>query len=153
MSAYEVTDRLLSVLKSRETDFILCNFANADMVGHTGDYDATVRGVEAIDTGLGKIAEYVLAKDGVLMITADHGNGEEVSNLSTGKIDKEHSNNPVPFFVIANQYRGQAGPSGDPPEGDLSLIHPVGMLADVAPTMLTLLGLPVPPEMTGRSLL
>jgi 2,3-bisphosphoglycerate-independent phosphoglycerate mutase len=153
MSAAEVTKKVIGAIESDTYDVILCNFANADMVGHTGDRDATIKGCEAIDKALGKIAEYVEAKGGVLFITADHGNAEEVLNLKTGEKDKEHSNNPVPFLIIGEQFRGIAGPTGDPPEGDLSLMHPVGILADVAPTMLKILGIDQPPEMTGRSLI
>lgn len=153
MSAAEVGKSVVKSIQDGAHDVIFVNFANADMVGHTGDYDATVKGCEAIDKALGKIAEYVFAKDGVLLITADHGNAEEVANLQTGERDKEHSNNPVPLLVIGNEHKGHAGPAGDPPEGDLSLMHPVGMLADVAPTILKLLGIDKPKEMTGRSLM
>ncbi|PIR76668.1 MAG: 2,3-bisphosphoglycerate-independent phosphoglycerate mutase [Candidatus Magasanikbacteria bacterium CG10_big_fil_rev_8_21_14_0_10_42_10] len=153
MSAALITKDVIRVIEEEQYDVIILNFANADMVGHTGSVEATILGVEAIDKALGSIAEHVLAKDGLLLITADHGNGEEVINLETGEKDKEHSTNPVPFYIIGNEYRGKAGPAGDPPEGDLSLMHPVGMLADVAPTMLKLLGVEPPPEMTGRSLM
>ncbi|MBP9732150.1 MAG: 2,3-bisphosphoglycerate-independent phosphoglycerate mutase [Candidatus Magasanikbacteria bacterium] len=152
MSAAEVTKKIIQAIESDKYDVILANFANADMVGHTGNVDATIKGCETIDKNLGKIAEYVEAKGGVLLITADHGNAEEVINLKTGEQDKEHSNNPVPFLIIGNEFQGKAGPTGDPPEGDLSLMHPVGILADVAPTVLSILGIEQPPEMTGRSL-
>ena len=108
---------------------------------------------EEIDKDLGKIVEYTLAHDGMVLVTADHGNGEEVKNLQTGAIDKEHSTNPVPFLIIGNEYKGQAGPAGDPPDRDLSLLHPVGVLADVAPTVLKLLNIEQPKEMTGRALI
>ncbi len=88
-----------------------------------------------------------------MFITADHGNAEEVTNLQTGEIDKEHSTNPVPFFIVGNQYRGQAGLAGDPPEGDLSLMSPVGILADIAPTILKVMKIEQPPEMNGRPLI
>jgi len=153
MSAAQVTKKVVEAIDKQEHDLIIVNFANADMVGHTGSFEATKLGIEAIDRALGAVAEHVLANEGVLMITADHGNAEEVANLSTGERDKEHSTNPVPLYVIAHHLRGQAGPGGDPPEGDLSLLPPVGMLADVAPTVLSLLGVPQPPDMTGRALL
>lgn len=153
MSADEITKETVKAIQSEEYDVIFLNFANADMVGHTGNFDATVKAIEAVDRALGTLAEYTLAKGGVLLITADHGNGEEVKNLQTGEIDKEHSTNPVPFAIIGGSYRGQAGPAGDPIEGDLSLMPPVGMLADVAPTILSILGLEQPPEMTGRPLI
>ncbi|OGH73468.1 MAG: phosphoglycerate mutase (2,3-diphosphoglycerate-independent) [Candidatus Magasanikbacteria bacterium RIFCSPLOWO2_01_FULL_43_20b] len=152
MSAAEVTKEVIKAIESEEYDAIIFNLANADMVGHTGNVKATIKGCEAVDKALGKIAEYVLAKDGVMLVTADHGNSEEVINLQTGEIDKEHSTNSVPLLIVGNTYRGVAGPTGDPPDGDLSLLHPVGMLADVAPTMLKIMGVEQPKEMTGRAL-
>lgn len=152
MSTVEIGKEVIKAVDANIYDLIAINFANADMVGHTGDMTATIRGCETIDKSLGSIVDHVLAKNGAVVITADHGNGEEVINLQTGQIDKEHSNNPVPFIVVAQDLLGQAGPAGDPPEGDLSLLPPVGMLADVAPTVLKLMGLEQPPEMTGQSL-
>ncbi|MCB9798425.1 2,3-bisphosphoglycerate-independent phosphoglycerate mutase [Candidatus Nomurabacteria bacterium] len=153
MSAPEITKEVIKLIQGGQHDVIIVNFANADMVGHTGDLQATIRAIETLDGCLGQIAEYTLAKDGVLLITADHGNAESMVNLQTGDRDKEHSNNPVPFYVIGKNYVGQAGPSGDAPGGDLSLMPPVGMLADVAPTVLSMLEIPIPPEMTGRALM
>jgi len=86
-------------------------------------------------------------------MTADHGNAEETINLQTGEIDKEHTTNPVPLLIIGKDFQGQAGPAGDPPEGDLSLMHPVGVLADIAPTVLKLMGVEKPAEMTGVPLI
>lgn len=153
MSAPEITKAALKAIESDAYDVIFLNYANADMVGHTGDFAATVKGIETIDKGFGEIADQVLARDGVLMITADHGNAEEKMNLQTHESSKEHTTNVVPLLIIGKQYRGQAGPGGDPPNGDLSLLPAVGMLADVAPTMLKILEIPQPPEMTGRSLI
>lgn len=153
MSAGEITKQVVTAIDKEKYDVILLNFANADMVGHTGNVPATIKSCEAIDKALGLIAEHTLAKGGVLMITADHGNAEEVLNIQTGARDKEHSTNPVPLLIIGEQYRGQTGPVGDPPNGDLSLLHPVGMLADVAPTALSILGIDEPEEMTGRALI
>lgn len=153
MSSAEITKEVIKAIESERFDVIFLNYANPDMVGHTSNYAATITAVESVDKGLGSIADHVLAKDGVFLITADHGNAEEIVNLQTGEINKEHSTNPVPFLIVANKYRGQAGPGGDPPEGDLSLINPVGVLADVAPTVLNVLELDIPQEMTGRSLL
>jgi len=153
MSTVAITKEVIKAIEKDSYDVIFLNFANADMVAHTGNFPATVKGIETIDKALGDIADHVLAKEGLLLITADHGNGEEVKNVETGAKDKEHSTNPVPFYVIGNEYRGKAGPAGDPPEGDLSLMHPVGMLADVAPTVLHLLGIDQPEDTTGRSLM
>jgi 2,3-bisphosphoglycerate-independent phosphoglycerate mutase len=153
MSAIEISKETVKAIDSNNYDFIILNFANADMVGHTGDMTATIKGCETIDKCLGDIIEHVLAKNGAVVITADHGNGEELVNLQTGQLDKEHSNNSVPCIIVAQDLLGQAGPAGDPPEGDLSLLPPIGMLADVAPTVLKLMGLEQPNEMTGQSLI
>jgi 2,3-bisphosphoglycerate-independent phosphoglycerate mutase len=153
MSAPEITKEVIKAIESDKYDVIFLNYANADMVAHTSDFEATKKGIESIDRGLGAIADHVLAKDGVFFVTADHGNAEEMVNVQTRERNKEHSTNFVPFLIIANKYRGQAGLGGDPPEGDFSLINPVGMLADIAPTVLEVLEIEQPAEMTGRSLL
>jgi len=153
MSAREITERLVKEIKIENYDVIIANFANADMVAHTGDLAATIKAIEVIDECLGKIVEAVIAADGVLCITADHGNAEEVQNLQTHAIDKEHSTNPVPFWIVGKQFEGKTSIAGDVPNGDLSLMPPVGMLADVAPTFLAILGIPKPEQMTGTSLL
>lgn len=153
MSAPEITKEVVKAIESDKYDVIMMNFANTDMVCHTGILEAGIKGVEAVDKGLGEIVAHVLAKEGVLLITADHGNGEEMINLQTTESVKEHSTNPVPFFIIGNEYKGQAGPAGDPPNGDLSLLHPVGMLADVAPTALKILNIEKPEDMDGRALI
>ncbi len=153
MSAPEITKNVIKAVESDKYDVIILNYANTDMVCHTGILEAGIKGVEAVDKGLGEIADHVLAKDGVLLVTADHGNGEEMINLQTNESVKEHSTNPVPFFIISNSLKGQAGPAGDPPNGDLGLLNPVGMLADVAPTALKLLGVEQPKDMGGRALM
>ncbi len=153
MSTVKITDRILKEIQAGTYDVIISNFANADMVGHTGKYEATKQGMETIDTCIGRIVNAVLPIGGVVMITADHGNGEEVLNLQTGEIDKEHSTNPVPFIVVGEQWRGQASPSGEVIGSDLSLLPPVGMLADVAPTVLKVLDVPQPDAMTGSPLI
>lgn len=152
MSAAEVTDKVVQAIAKKQYDFIVLNFANPDMVGHTGNMDATVKGMEAVDKGIGKIADAALGVGGVVLITGDHGNAEEVKNLQTGEIDKEHSTNPVPFLVIGKAFEGKKAPSGDVVAGDLSLTPPVGMLADIAPTVLKIMGIEKPEEMTGTAL-
>ncbi|MSU74912.1 MAG: 2,3-bisphosphoglycerate-independent phosphoglycerate mutase [Candidatus Magasanikbacteria bacterium] len=153
MSASEVTKKTIKAIDSGKFDLVVINYANADMVGHTGDRKATIAACETIDKCLGDIVGHTLAVGGVVIMTADHGNAEEVINLQTGEMDKEHSTNPVPLLVIGADFRGQAGPGGDAPEGDLSLLPPVGFLADVAPTVLKLMGLTQPKEMTGTPLI
>ncbi|KKU26423.1 MAG: 2,3-bisphosphoglycerate-independent phosphoglycerate mutase [Candidatus Magasanikbacteria bacterium GW2011_GWA2_46_17] len=152
MSAAEVTKSIIKAIESKRYEFIVVNYANPDMVGHTGVLKAGLVSCEAADKGMGEVVEYTMAQGGVAIITADHGNAEEMINLQTGEIDKEHSTNPVPLIIVSKNLMGQAGPSGDPPEGDLSLLRPVGVLSDVAPTILKLLGVEQPKEMTGRAL-
>jgi 2,3-bisphosphoglycerate-independent phosphoglycerate mutase len=153
MSAPAIAAKIVEEIGRDNYDVIIANFANADMVGHTGNLIATIAAIETLDECVGEIMHAVLAKDGVLLVTADHGNAEEVLNLQTHDIDKEHSTNPVPFWIIGKQFEGKPSIAGDVPNGDLSLMPPCGMLADVAPTMLAILGIPQPPEMTGTALL
>jgi 2,3-bisphosphoglycerate-independent phosphoglycerate mutase len=153
MSTPEISKRIVSEVQTGNYDAIIANFANPDMVAHTGNFAATVKAHESVDAALGEISQAVLAAGGVLLITADHGNSEEVANLQTGEMDKEHSTNPVPFLIISNELEGQPGLSGDVPNGDLALLPPIGMLADVAPTMLAILGIPQPQDMTGTPLI
>lgn len=142
MSVNEITEKLIDRIKdTNEYAFILVNFANADMVGHTGNIGPTVLACETIDFCLGKIANFILAFGGYLIITADHGNAEEMINLRSGQIDTEHSTNPVPFLVVSKELLGK------------SQTIQSGILADLAPTILSLLNIPIPTSMTGRNLL
>ncbi len=152
MSALEVTDKVIKAVEQDDYDFILINFANTDMVGHTGNLNATIKAVEVVDKCVGRIVNSVLSKNGLLFITADHGNAEGLFNMQTGMIDKEHSANPVPFLIISKEYEGKSLSLPDAPGGDLSLIQPQGMLSDVAPTVIKVMNLEKPLEMTGRSL-
>lgn len=142
MSAREITDSLLSILrKESDYSFILLNFANPDMVGHTGSIGPTATACEAVDECIGKIANFVLAYGGCMLVTGDHGNAEEMINPQTGQIDTEHNGNPVPFIAISKDLMGRAQ------------TLPSGILADVAPTTLALLGIAQPSQMTGKNLL
>lgn len=141
MSAYEITEVLIKKMYESKYPFMLVNFANPDMVGHTGNLQAGIRAVLAVDDCLGKIVEVVLKLDYTAFITADHGNVEEMINLKSGEISTEHSANPVPFVAINNKLQGRA----------VKLQQ--GILADVAPTILSLLKIPKPAEMIGRNLL
>jgi 2,3-bisphosphoglycerate-independent phosphoglycerate mutase len=153
MGTPKIAERIIKEIEKGEFDVVIANFANADMVGHTGDGEATRVGAQAIDTAIGKIVNSILPRGGAVIITADHGNGEEVLNLQTGEMDKEHSTNPVPFIVIGEKWRGQGAPTGaEIIGGDLSLLTPVGMLADTAPTLLKIAGVQQPPDMTGSPL-
>lgn len=150
MSGQKLTDLLVDKIKNGDFNFYLVNYANPDMVGHTGNLDAGVKAVQYIDHFLKQIMEAVLAVDGVLIISADHGNIEQMLNLKTGEIDKEHSTSPVPFILIAKEFE-----LAKPKMRDflsLSSRTPVGVISDIAPTVLELLGLPKPVEMNGVSL-
>lgn len=140
MSAYQTTEQLVTKIQSGTYDFIIINYANADMVGHTGNIPATIKACEAVDTCIGNLFAAIDAAGGVLVITADHGNAEEMINLSTGASDTEHNANPVPLIIAGKDYHK-------------NIQLPQGILADVAPTLLTLLQIPLPISMSGRNLL
>lgn len=137
MSAFEVADECVKRIESGKYDVIILNFANCDMVGHTGIFDAAVKAVEAVDTCVGKVVDAVLAAQGQVLLTADHGNADQMYEAD-GSPFTAHTTNPVPFLVAG--------------AGDVAL-REGGVLADIAPTMLQLLGLPQPEEMTGKSIL
>jgi 2,3-bisphosphoglycerate-independent phosphoglycerate mutase len=139
MSAPEVTDAVVAAIEKGDADVIVINYANADMVGHTGRIDAAIRAVEAVDACLGRLARAVEARGGTLVVTADHGNAEMMRDPETGQPHTAHTLDPVPFVVV------------NPPAPIARLED--GRLADVAPTLLELLGLPQPAAMTGRSLI
>ncbi|MFZ5366385.1 MAG: 2,3-bisphosphoglycerate-independent phosphoglycerate mutase [Patescibacteria group bacterium] len=141
MSAPEITRVLIKKLLVNSYDFILVNFANPDMVGHTGNLQAGIRACEVVDSCLGKIVSTVKNLGGVAIICADHGNVEEMINLETGEVDTEHSKNPVPFILVSKEFLGKVK------------VLPSGILADVAPTILSLFGFPIPSQMSGRRLI
>ena len=136
MSAYEVTDKLVSAIESGKYDVIILNFANCDMVGHTGVFDAAVKAVEAVDTCVGKVTDAIAKMGGVALITADHGNADRMVD-DDGEPFTAHTTNPVPFCVVGYPCKLRKG----------------GKLADIAPTMLEILNLEQPAEMTGESLI
>lgn len=138
MSAFELTDALVQAIRSGDFDAIICNYANGDMVGHTGDFGGAVKAVEAIDKCLGRIAEAVRETGADLLVTADHGNVEQMLDPETGQPLTSHTTGPVPLVYV--------GSNGLRFTGE-------GSLCDIAPTMLSLLGVPIPEEMTGKVLL
>ncbi len=139
MSAYEVCDKLCEAISSDKYDAIICNFANTDMVGHTGVMSAAVKAVETVDTCVGRVCEAVKAADGIMFICADHGNVDMMCYPGTKNPHTAHTTSPVPFILF---------------NADKSLrLRENGILADIAPTMLELMGLDVPKEMTAESLL
>jgi 2,3-bisphosphoglycerate-independent phosphoglycerate mutase len=136
MSAFEVTDKLVAAIRSGAYDAIVCNYANGDMVGHTGNLDAAIKAVEALDACIGRVVAAARDAGGELLITADHGNAEKMHDETTGQPHTAHTLFHVPCLYVG---RGSAIADG-------------GALQDIAPTLLAMLGLPKPPEMTGRSL-
>lgn len=149
MRAPDIGNRVLEELRRGIYNFILINFANADMLAHTGNLEAAQKGVEVIDAVLGTLKDEVLNQDGFLLVTADHGNVESLTYRGTGQIETKHNQNPVPFYVVA---KGCAG-ARSPEELAQAVQHPQGLLADIAPTVLELMNVPKPVEMTGKSLL
>ena len=137
MSAYEVTDKVVDAIESGKYNAIILNYANPDMVGHTGSLEAAVKAIETIDECVGKVVEAVEKVNGVLLITADHGNAEQMIDYKTGEPHTAHTTNPVPLMLVGMK--------------DATLKP--GKLADLAPTMLDIMGLPKPEEMTGESII
>lgn len=146
MSAYEVTDKLLEQVEAEKHDFILVNYANSDMVGHTGVLEAGIETCEVVDKCLSKLIEAVLNKNGQLIISADHGNIEEMFKVETGAVDTEHSTNPVPCWLVSNDLKQ------DKPLEPGMFSSAECIIADLAPTVLELLDIEAPRKMNGRSL-
>lgn len=149
MASQEIVTRVLEFLP--RYDFLLVNFANADMVGHTGNFEATIKAIETLDLCLSKIMNRILESEGALLITGDHGNAEEKHYRLTGKKRTKHTTNVVPFYLIAKRFKRERPRS----DTDVAALYKRtdGVLADVAPTILDLLELDTPAEMTGVSLL
>ncbi|MEK9183636.1 MAG: alkaline phosphatase family protein, partial [Patescibacteria group bacterium] len=132
-------------------DFIAANFADTDTVGHSGDFEATVKAIETIDTAVGKLVPEILKSGGVMIITADHGNAEEKMYKLSGEKKSQHSTNPIPFYLVGNDFRKKTPAKKE--EIERQYRNTVGALTDIAPTVLELLGIKKPTEMTGKSLL
>lgn len=137
MSAYEVTDKVIEAIKQDKYDTIILNYANTDMVGHTGSLEAAIKAVEVIDECVGKVVKLVEEKNGVLLITADHGNAEQMIDYKTGDPHTAHTTNPVPLILVGME----------------NVQLKTGKLADLAPTMLDIMNLEKPEEMSGESLI
>jgi len=149
MSANEITEKLIEAINENKYDFILANYANADMVGHTGNEKAAIEAVQTIDKNLSELIPTVLKIGGCLMITSDHGNVEEIKNFNTGEINTEHSSNPVPFwFVTPTNHKEKTETEKIRQQSEVG-----GLLSDVAPTVLDALQIEKPEEMNGESLI
>jgi 2,3-bisphosphoglycerate-independent phosphoglycerate mutase len=140
MSAYKVTDALLEKLNNESFDFIVLNFANGDMVGHTGIIPAAIKACEAVDECLGRLVDFFTERGGVVMITADHGNADVMVDQANGGAYTAHTLNPVPFILISKEYKSAILRSG-------------GALKDIAPTVLNIMKLEIPAEMEGVNLI
>jgi len=138
MSAGGITDTVVTAIEKGEFDAIIMNYANADMVGHSGKLEAAIKAVEAVDVGLGRIYQALKPRGGAWIITADHGNAETMIDPVTGGPHTYHTTNPVPFICVS--------------EDDRLRVVPGGALRDIAPTLLGILGEPAPVDMTGRDL-
>ena len=140
MSAYKLTEELLVKLDRSNYDLIVLNFANGDMVGHSGKIEAAVKACEAVDECLGRLVEAVIEKAGTVLVTSDHGNAEQMADPVNGESFTAHTGNPVPFLIIDGENKDCTLAKG-------------GALCDIAPTILELLGLKIPAEMDGKSLI
>ncbi|MDN3522902.1 2,3-bisphosphoglycerate-independent phosphoglycerate mutase [Halomonas ramblicola] len=138
MSAVEVTDKLVAAIDSGEFDLVVCNYANGDMVGHSGDFDAAVKAIEAVDACLGRVVEAIERAGGECLVTADHGNAEQMVNPETGAPQTAHTTFEVPLVYVGSRP---------------ARLHDDGSLCDIAPTLLTLMNQSIPEEMTGRPLI
>lgn len=147
MKADDIADKVLSELD--RYDFFVVNFANGDILSHFGNLEVAVKGVQAIDEAVGKIKSAVLERSGIMIVTADHGNTESLTYKSSGESETKHNDNPVPFYLIGKEFEGQRS------NADIESImnQSSGLLSDVAPTILELMGIEKPAEMTGDSLL
>jgi 2,3-bisphosphoglycerate-independent phosphoglycerate mutase len=137
MSAFEVTDKLEAAILSRQYHAIICNYANGDMVGHSGNMAAAVQAIEALDICIGRVVKAMQSTGGEVIITADHGNAEQMADNVTHQAHTAHTLNPVPFLYIGRKAKLNDG----------------GALRDLAPSLLSMMGLPQPAEMTGHSLI
>jgi 2,3-bisphosphoglycerate-independent phosphoglycerate mutase len=140
MSARELTGTVLAEIARDKYDVIILNYANPDMVGHTGIIEATINALQVVDDCLGQVVKAILSRDGTVLVTADHGNAEQMLDANGHDPHTAHTTNPVPLILAGDHYRGRT-------------LRQDGALEDIAPTMLQILGIPQPPEMTGRTLL
>lgn len=149
MRTPEITEKVIKSINENSYDFYIINLSNTDILSHSGNFDATVKGVEAIDSAIGKLLKTIIEKDGIMIITADHGNAESMLYKSSGESETKHDDNPVPFYLIGKEFKRPR--SND--EIETTMKQSSGLLADVAPTIIELMGIEKPAEMIGESLL
>ncbi|MEK7593369.1 MAG: 2,3-bisphosphoglycerate-independent phosphoglycerate mutase [Patescibacteria group bacterium] len=148
MRAKEIADRVITAMEEESYDFILVNLANADMVAHTGNYEATISAIKAVDEQINRISKTALEQNDILIITSDHGNAERLFNPKTGEPETKHDPNPVPVYLVANEFKRERSLR----EIEDAESAPIGLLSDIAPTILELMKISKPKEMTGQSL-
>ena len=148
MMASEISNRIIQAIEEKEVDFIVGNFASPDIIAHTGNFDAAIEAIKVVDDQLDKIMKAALAHNAILIITADHGNIERMINPLTGKVETKHDTSPVPFYLIGQEFKRAKTPA------TVRKIEneTIGMLSDIAPTILGLMKIKKPPEMTGQNL-
>jgi len=151
MQAEKITEIIVNGIKEKY-DLIVANYSNTDMIGHTGNFKAAIKAVECVDLAIKPLIDYAKNGDCVLIVTSDHGNIEEMMHAGTGEPKTEHTLNPVPFYLVGKEFK-QPAANSRMQAGRYSFDVPEGMLSDIAPTILELLQIPQPPEMTGKSLL
>jgi len=151
MRAPEITERLIAAIDEKTYDFIAVNYANPDTLAHTGNYQAVLKGLEIVDQHLAQVYKVAESKNATLIITSDHGNAERLYNPTTGEKDTVHNTNPVPFYLVDKKFKSKKEKTEE--EIYRSEQETLGVICDVAPTILELMNIPLPPEMTGKSLL
>jgi len=149
MRASEITEKVITDINKNYYDFYVVNLANTDILSHSGSLETTVKGAEAIDEAVGKLVKAILEKNGIMIITADHGNAEVMLYKTSGEVEAKHNDNPAPFYLVGKEFERPRTEK----EIKLSMDKPSGLLADVAPTILELMDIEKPVEMTGESLL
>lgn len=151
MRALEISERLITAMNEGTFEFIAVNYANADTLAHTGNYNATIKGIEILDGEIGKIMTAAEKTDTALIITSDHGNAEKLYDSQTGMKQTEHDPNPVPFYLIDKKFKRNAEKTESEINKDETTS--AGALCDIAPTILEIMDIPQPREMTGKSLI
>ncbi|MBI2063056.1 MAG: 2,3-bisphosphoglycerate-independent phosphoglycerate mutase [Candidatus Yanofskybacteria bacterium] len=149
MKSKEIAEKVIGEINKNIYDFIILNFANADILAHTGDFKTVTKGIEAVDSALGLVVNKILELDGVMIVTSDHGNAESLVYRSSGEAETRHNDSPVPFYLVGQQY--QTNKTTERIAQETSEI--AGILGDIAPTILELMGISQPEEITGKSLL
>lgn len=153
MELGQITKLAVKAIESKQYGFIAISMANIDAVAHTGKIEAVIKAADFLDKSIGKIFKLILAQKGRLIITSDHGNGEQMLNMKTGEVDSVHSMNPVPFLAVDKELAGHNAGWPDPAGSDLSLVKPIGTIADVAPSILSFFDIKIKDKMTGHKLI